>query len=105
MSNTHRMVCISHTPNLRSDECGTNLERIRELARERGKVVEALKALDQAGLDSWNVAERDEQTALNFLREHPYCELVAIDERGGRFPLGGTPAQAEPVAIGRDASL
>lgn len=95
MSNTHRMVCMSHSPNLRSEECGTNLDRIRVLARGREKVVAALKALEEADLDSWNLAERDEQTVLNFLREHPYCSLVAVDERGREFPLPGTPPQVE----------
>lgn len=98
MSCSWRYVCVSHEPNLVSDEAGnrdSGLKRMRELYIARPALLAAMEVLASQGFDIWNLADdHREREALRWFRAHPSCALRARSEYGDDADLTSDEASA-----------
>lgn len=97
MSTDGYLVCLTHEPNVRSEEVGnfsydTSLKQVRDLIRDRVKIVEAYSYIgNRFDIYMGDLIDGRERAALSFLIEHPKCELGIVDEYGKRYFLEDGP--------------
>ena len=90
MSTLYELRCTSHTPNIISDPVGRNYTyEARELVARRADVMRLVKLAADLGAKAWDLFDTDyENNTVQFIRQHPTCDLELWDEYGSQCCTG-----------------
>lgn len=86
MSTNLHLRCVSHDPPIRSDDVGSStglLDMIRNVIRNRSTLV-AIEALARPIGAEVGFGTRTEDATMQFLIQHPTCDIEIWDEYGNQ---------------------
>ena len=86
MSTLYELRCTSHTPHIISEPVGRNYTyEARKLVARRAEVLKFAELAVALGAEVWNLFDTDyANNTVQFIREHPTCDLELWDEYGKR---------------------